>query len=550
SRNVMADGMSIGSSYVEQYAPEPKKGWLTEAQAVGTVLRNFFSSNSLHSEDHYPSTLNSQGSDSFAIDNTASTLVNSIHLFQQSSIPDAAGMLTEEGGIRNLILERRDELSEMSRDADEQMIIDIVAMLFEFILRDTEVPAEVRAQLGRLQFLVLKVALHDPALFTQENHPARMLVNRIGSIVQALQEQDPDGERVTTEICRIVEELLSDLTGDVSLFSQMLDEFDEFAARELRKADSQIDRAVSVVEKVENRTLEFARTTAMIANALSTLKVDDYLHDFLVNTWARVIERSSRTDPDQAKSFRLLVPDLIWSIAPKPDENDRKELFGLIPVLLNMLREGLTLLGWTAPERQVFIDWLVDSHRHALRATTVSAQLPPRSFVDAHFRQFVDACPTELLYPNTAEIQPVLDGKLLEEAINEMEIQLNSLDHLLVLDMEEHDENSMKTLSGESKEICLEDIFDRMRRGVPIEMTLDREPTRARLNWISPAATNLVLSIENQLIPSVISVKAFRRLFAVNRIRFLEDAPLFERAVHALLASADHLDHQAESLAA
>ena len=66
--------------------------------------------------------------------------------------------MTGQVALRNLIL-NKDALNELASNVDEQMTIDIVAMLFEFILRDTQVPAEIRAQLGRLQFLVLKVAL-------------------------------------------------------------------------------------------------------------------------------------------------------------------------------------------------------------------------------------------------------------------------------------------------------------------------------------------------------------------------------------------------------
>lgn len=533
---------------VPQVSSGAKKGWLAEAQAVGAVLRNFFSAPSVPPRDHYPDDFNALGTDDFPMGmSVSSALADSIFVLQQSNTPSAAAMLSEDGRIRNLILEHRDELSEMSRDVNEQMIIDIVAMLFEFILRDTHVPAEVRAQLGRLQFLVLKIALHDPALFTQNSHPARMLVNRIGSIVQDLQQLDPGGERITAEICRIVEVLLSDITGDVSLFSQMLDDFDTFVARELRAADKQVDRAVQVVENAENRTLQFARATAMIADALSYLKVDDFLYDFLVNTWARVVERAGRTDPVQAKRFRMLVPDLVWSIAPKATEQDRKELFGLIPVLLNTLREGVALLAWSAREQQNLIDWLVDSHRHALRAANLSAPPPPRSYIDGHFEQFVNGVQAELQHSTSSDLQPALDGKLLDEAINEMEVQLNLLDQLFVLDTDKQDSTDAQIVPVEDgQEICLADVLERLRSGVAIEIILDVRPTRACLNWVSPTASNLVLSIENLPRPSVISVKVFRRLFAAQRVRFLEDAPLFERAVRSLLASADHLDRHVE----
>lgn len=546
-----APNMGGGMQSPASESVESRKGWLAEAQAVGAVLRNFFAEPAHGHDDFYPGNFNRFGAGHAATETVSSPLTDSIQALQQSIPANATALQDEDGQIRNLILEHRTELNEKSRDIDEQMVIDIVAMLFEFILRDTQVPAEVRAQLGRLQFLVLKIALQDPAFFTRKSHPARLLVNRIGSIVQDLQQLDPDGKRITDEICRIVEVLLSDLTGDVSLFAQMLDEFDVFVAAELRAADQQIDRAVQVVQNAENRTLQFARTTAMIAGALSGLKVDNFLHEFLVNTWARVVERAARTDPAQAMRFRLMVPDLIWSIVPKITERDRKELFGLIPGLLDTLREGLTLLGWTTRETQDLVSWLVDSHRHALRVTNLPAPVPPRSYIDNHFEQFVNASEDDSPHPSATAGELPLDGKLLDEATSEMEVQLNVLDSKVVFGPDEPAGDKVPGLAGDDADLqCnMDEVFQRLRNGVTIEISLDGHPTQARLNWVSPTASHLVLSIDDVPTLSVISVKVFRRLFAAQRVRFLEDAPLFERAVHSLLDSADHLDHQAEPVA-
>lgn len=528
----------------QSVATATKKGWLGGAQAVGEVLRDFFTGGRAQAPlpDDYEAF---EPNEMFGGGYGASPLTASVGTMQKISTPSALEMHGEDGKIRNLILEHRDELSDISSNANEQMIIDIVAMLFEFILRDGHVPAEVRAQLGRLQFLVLKVALLDPDLFTQKSHPARMLVNRIGSIVLGLQELDPGGERVTGEICRIVEVLLTDTSEGVAIFSQMLDEFDAFVATELRTADKQVERAVQVMEHAENRTLQYARITALISEAMTHLKVDDFLHDFLVNTWARVVERAERGDVVRAKRFRLLVPDLIWSIIPKVTEDDRRQLFGLIPSLLEMLREGVALIGWGGQQQQVLLDWLVDSHRHALRASNLPAPPPPLALVYESFEAFINTQTVEQpLAENERWYAP--DGKLLEEAIQEMEVELNLLDKMFDLEMAQETEEQLSSYF-DSEILSAEDgVFERLRSGVAIEIFLDVTPTRARLNWVSPSASNLVLSIEDVPVPSMVSVKMFKRLMEKGRIRFLEAEPLFERAVQALLESADHLDSSGE----
>lgn len=524
----------------------PRRSWLSGAKAVGEVLRNLFTSKPAHTES-FPL----EDYEGFEADELLATLrpptrlTESVHSLQQTGTPQAEAMLRSDGRVRNLILEHRDELSLMSRDDEEQMIIDIVAMLFEFILRDPQVPAEVRAQLGRLQFLVLKVALLDPALFASKNHPARLLVNRIGSIVLGLQQIDPGGERVTAEIRRIVSILLADETGDASLFAQMLDEFDAFVTAILRTADQQVDRAVQALENAENRTLQFAHLTGMISDALTHITVDDFLHDFLVNTWARVIERAGRDDTARAKRLRVLVPDLVWSIIPKPTEQERKQLFGLIPVLLDSIREGVVLLGWTGPQQDELIEWLIDAHRHALRTGNQTASVPPLSYF---YEQFADFINTALDTTTGAEQDSNwdhLDGQLLDEAINEMETELNLLDQIFDLDMNElmSGGGSKENAPTEENLLTEDEVTERLRKGVAIEMLLDEEPTRAHLTWVSQNSTNIVLSIHDVPTPTIVNVKVFRRLLETGRVRFVESAPLFERAVHSLLESADQLDH-------
>lgn len=521
-----------------------KRSWLTEAHAVGEVLRSFFAQ-PVHADSDIQSGLD--------VGSRPSILKDMAHSLQGVSTPEASAMFGEDGRVRNLVLEHRAVLSERAGSNEEQMVIDVVAMLFEFILRDTQVPAEVRAQLGRLQFLVLKVALQDPALFSQKSHPARMLVNRIGSIVLDLQKLDPGGERVTAEICRIVETLLGDETGEVSLFTRLLDEFDAFVAAELRAADQQIDQAVQALENAESRTLQFARITSTIAQALTQVKVDDFLHDFLINTWARVVERAGREGAHRAMRYRQLVPDIVWSVAPKVSEHDRRELFGLIPDLLATLREGIAMLEWSGQERQVVLDWLVDSHRHALRAGTLPVQPPPKSYIDEIFMPFVlwfEPEPDERAAHVAAQNRLGLDGKLLDEAIGEMNLHLHVVDRQLKpLDDLPLNDMPGDVLKEQPGPIAWDEIHDRLRSGVAIEITLDTEPVGAYLNWVGSTDSGMVLSIAGSSAPSVVSQKVFRRLVAAGRVRFLEDTALFERAVESLLVSADHLDSRASAVA-
>lgn len=468
----------------------------------------------------------------------SSRLTSAVHHMQRQVTPDTGAMVDQHGEVRNLILEQRGALNEMTQSVDEQMTIDIVAMLFEFILRDSQVPAEVRAQLGRLQFLVLKIALRDTSLLTQKGHPARLLVNRIGSISLGLKQLDPSGANITEEICRIVETLLCDESENPALFSRMLDEFDAFIARELRAGDQNVERTVEVVEQAQNRTLRFAHTTAQMAEALSRLTIDPYLQEFLETAWVQAIELAERSDAKRSRRYRLMVPDLLWTIVPKVREEDRSQLFALLPILLNTLREGLSLIGWENTQQQSFLNWLVDAHTSALRAGHAQIQIPSLPAIHEHFHLFVnnpdagiDEIQSSGKVPDTQEF--------LQEAIRDLDLKVRMLDAEVDQELPPEPEAAAPEEISEMDQVA---IRERLLSGVALEVNLGGRPSRGCLTWVNPNLSNLILSLDGQPYPSILSVRVFRRMLDHGRVRFIEAEPLFERAVQSLLKSADEMD--------
>jgi Protein of unknown function (DUF1631) len=521
-----SSGASDNDSYSEPFAQGElgyKLPWLQSGQSVGGVLRQLFSNPT-------PRVTTDNSSSTYAV-------AQSVQRMQRDGTPATGAMIDSRGEVRNLILERRHELTQMTESVDDQMTIDVVAMLFEFILRDNQVPAEVRAQLGRLQFMVLKVALRDATLLTQKGHPARTLVNRIGSISIGLKQLDPTGEQITDEICRIVEALLEDESDNPQIFSRMLDEFDAFIARELRVVDKSVDRAVEAVEQVQGRTLRFARIVAQMAEALSTLPVEPYLLEFLENTWVRAIELAERTDYKIAQRYRVLVPDLLWSIVPKVDKDDKTQLFALLPTIIRTMREAMTLIGWNENQQKGILDWLVEAHTFALRGAQFGVRVQSLRSLHEHFFAFVNDVenPNKITDVNLES----LDLKVfMDDAIKQLDVEVQMLDSMVA------EEFGNETFEGARVDgvSSLDGIKEQLKNGVPIELNLGGKPSAARLNWVNPNLSNLVLTISDQPTPSLVGAKVFRRMLERGRVRFLEAEPLFDRAVESLLKSADTVD--------
>jgi len=112
---------------------------------------------------------------------------------------------------------------------------------------------------------------------------------------------------------------------------------------------------IAIAEQSENWTLRLTHIVAQLSEALHRLTIDPYLQGFLEGTWTRAIEIADRSDPQRARRFRLLVPDLLWSIVPKVKEEDRTQLFALLPTILNTLKNGLALISWDSENSSNFL---------------------------------------------------------------------------------------------------------------------------------------------------------------------------------------------------
>ncbi|MDJ0807760.1 MAG: DUF1631 family protein, partial [Gammaproteobacteria bacterium] len=87
--------------------------------------------------------------------------------------------------IKHTLTEERHKLfaqiGENRLDAADEDTIDLVGMLFEYMLKDENLPNVVKALLSRLHTPLLKVAVVDRDFFTHSQHSARMLLNNMTS---------------------------------------------------------------------------------------------------------------------------------------------------------------------------------------------------------------------------------------------------------------------------------------------------------------------------------------------------------------------------------
>lgn len=268
----------------------------------------------------------------------------------------------------------------------ERMTMDVVSLLFEFILEDEQIPAELREHIGRLQLPMLKAAMLDPALMSDERHPARRLLNRLSTAAVAVDPATEAGRKLETEISRAVDKVLAEYGEDPAVFTLALADFEGFLAEYLQEDDSHTTRGIEAIEHAERFSLLLTNATNALCDVLLPLNVDKRVSDFIILLWPHVLvhaawqDREREVPPDAPHSlyrqYHAVLPELLWSIQEK-DAQERVALMRLLPDLIKRMRNALAMIQLPDEETRPLLDLLMELHTQVLRAAPKNGAAVP-----------------------------------------------------------------------------------------------------------------------------------------------------------------------------
>ena len=229
-------------------------------------------------------------------------------------------------------------------EVDED-VINLVSMLFEFILDDRTLPDSLKALIGRLQIPVLKVAVLDKTFFSRGSHPARRLLNEIASAAMGWVDQDEtQRDSLYQKIEQVVSRLLNDFVDDPTIFSELLADFLAFTGDERRRSELLEQRTRDAEEgrakaEMARKEVEHALNQRLLGKTLPEVVVR-----LLQEAWSKVLLLTCLkhgTQSEQWQAALTTMDDLIWSVTPHEAPEARARLLELVPSLLKNLREGL-----------------------------------------------------------------------------------------------------------------------------------------------------------------------------------------------------------------
>ncbi len=266
----------------------------------------------------------------------------------------------------------RQELGEDKRIGDDEgKVIDIVGMIFEFMLGDKQLPDPVKAVLSYLHTPYLKMALLEGDLLKNPEHASRQLLNCLAEAGTKWVGADGDSQfKAFPKIKSIVRRVIIEFTNDASLFRELLEEMQEY--------NKKVENSVALVERRsrekaegEDRLREVKRTVLTeVRSRMDGVELPSPVIVLLLHPWSDYLTFTLLRHGNESTQWQEAletISDIIWSIQPKTDINERNRLMMVQEPLQQRVQEGLETIAYDQGKSNKLIDALHQSQMLALQ---------------------------------------------------------------------------------------------------------------------------------------------------------------------------------------
>lgn len=415
-------------------------------------------------------------------------------------------LLSQIGALRG---ERPSQVATIDEDT-----IDLVGMLFEFILEDRNLPAEMQVMLARLQIPYLKAAILDRKLFAHRQHPARRLLDCLAEQAKGWSEESDRDRRLHDKVKSVVDHLLHDFDDDMSIFERLLvdlQQFQEINKRRSELAEQRVAESTRGREKLEQARRRAARE---IIDRIGEQKLPPLVHGVLARAWANhlvlTLLRQGEASPEFRSGLRF-VDDFIASTRSASDPESRQVLRQMLPGIERSLRLGLANVAFQEHDIERLLGQLHAYYRQQLGETVEAAEIIA-----------VEEDATMLAIPDS--IQPVIE--------RDAEPDDSAIDDNIAVPPDSLEWQQVQALQP----------------GTWLEFNhIEETMTRAKLSWISPMSGRYLFVNRRGLKVADYSPQELAILLIDGHARILAANALFDRALSAIVGRLSQTDASAAS---
>jgi hypothetical protein len=221
----------------------------------------------------------------------ARTTLGSVHATVADAVatPDLEIDLVFTEKVKNILSWEREQVISLidssNLSAMDTDLIDLIGMIFEYMLNDPVLPNLAKALLSHLHTPYLKVALVDRRLLVDARHPARRLLDQMVEAGSLWVDESNPQRGIFPALQAIVDRVIKEFSEDITLFEELLDSFEQSMKEQQRKTGTIEQRTQNTAAGKERLRLAKRRAGNQIRSLLQRRVVPAPVIDFLSKSW-------------------------------------------------------------------------------------------------------------------------------------------------------------------------------------------------------------------------------------------------------------------------
>ncbi|ARN74735.1 DUF1631 family protein [Oceanicoccus sagamiensis] len=286
-----------------------------------------------------------------------------------------------EENLIDQLTKQGDENSRHKMTQGDADTVDLVGMIFRYMLDDPNLHDAVKSLLSHLHTPYLKLALMDKTFLDNYQHSARVLLNTMAEVGGKWVKKDNE-RTVLPKIKTIVENILKGFVDDPSVFDRLLEDFTRFKENIEKRSRMVEKRNTESQQGLEKLELSRQQASDEVDARLDIDDIPESVADLLRQPWIDFLAFNLlRHGQDSLtwESALKVVDGVMWSVKPSAVADNKDDFKRHQSDLEISVSDGLKTIGYDPDASKGLLNSLKEAQELAYHHSVMEAVNEPAS---------------------------------------------------------------------------------------------------------------------------------------------------------------------------
>ncbi len=249
-------------------------------------------------------------------------------------------------------------------EGDEDML-DLVALIFSEIARDKLLEDPMKSAILRLEIPLAAASLRQYSVFISVNSSVRQLLDDLCAAGLFLNADEDEDRSIQQRIISAIKKIIKNSGFELYGWLEEADEFSNYLNQQKQRSQNTEEKARQFMMNKQALASSRKIVFEVIENNMVDKMLPTTVVGFLREVWSEVLLAAYTGKDEQPEQWQKSVQamdELITSVMPPADDNQRKQILKLLPGLIAELRNGLKRISYDKSAQSRFFKDLAVWH--------------------------------------------------------------------------------------------------------------------------------------------------------------------------------------------